>query len=261
MTHKKYGNKKLAEAIRAARGERSLREYAADTGVNYMTIYKLEKGETSPGPKTLKKLTTGNAKPRNNITYDTVMIAAGYQNDKGSEEFFDARKSNILAYSIMMSRTMGDFKNSEGNMHRHYVLGLLSVTIKQNKNLDVANINYPIHESETKSIDMVVQLNNNAINEWWIDYRHTIAYYHKYLQEFAFSILGKLAMQKPNKARKISLVLDDKKVYQYFKDLANIISFKGDLSVIFIDANDGEIVEEAYISHYDDSPEREFFII
>ena len=38
MTHKKYGNKKLAEAIRAARGERSLREYAADTGVNYMTI-------------------------------------------------------------------------------------------------------------------------------------------------------------------------------------------------------------------------------
>lgn len=263
MAKKKYGNKRVADAIRDARGERSLRKYAADANVNYMTIYKLEKGESSPTPETIKKLTTGAARPRNNITYDTVMIAAGYQLDKKKEieEIKDITVAEALASKPHIPPAREIYRSTEGIKYRHYALGLLSVMIKNNENLKVQSINYPMHEKDAGSLDMKVYLDDDRISEWWFDYRHIISDFRRSLETYAFSIIGRLSLLPPNKKRKVSIVLDDPDTYTYLKGLANRVSYKGDLSVILIDTNEGMILDETYISHYDDVGEREIFIV
>ena len=72
-------NQELADIIRSARGDRSLRDYAEAAGVSYMTIYKAERGDYIPSSKTIKKLSTGAANPQNGVTYEDMMVAAGYQ--------------------------------------------------------------------------------------------------------------------------------------------------------------------------------------
>ncbi|MBR1640930.1 MAG: helix-turn-helix transcriptional regulator [Butyrivibrio sp.] len=263
MAKKKYGNKRVADAIRAARGERSLREYAADANVNYMTIYKLEKGESSPTPETIKRLTTGAARPRNNITYDTVMIAAGYQLDKNKEieEIKDITVAEALASKPHILPAREIYRSTEGIKFRHYALGLLSVMIKNNENLKIQSINYPMHEKDARSLDMKVYLDDDRISEWWFDYRHIIPDSRRYLETYAFLIIGRLSLLLPDKKRKTSIVLDDPNTFSYLKNLANRVSYKGDLSVILIDIDEGMIVDETYISHYEDVGYKEIFIV
>ena len=81
MAKKENISKELSSVIRAARGDRSLRDFANDSDVSYMTVYKAEKGEYIPSSNILKKLTSESAKPQNGVTYDDMMIAAGYQDD------------------------------------------------------------------------------------------------------------------------------------------------------------------------------------
>ncbi len=46
-----------------------------------MTIYKAERGDYLPSSKTIKKMSTGSANLQNDVTYEDMMVAAGYQDE------------------------------------------------------------------------------------------------------------------------------------------------------------------------------------
>jgi transcriptional regulator with XRE-family HTH domain len=107
--NEKEKNLEFAEIIKEARGDRSLREYAEDSGVSYMTIYKAERGECVPSPKTIKKLSSVKAKPQNGATYERMMVAAGYQdNDAVSET------ASVLAQNMVEEMYESDKLNNNG---------------------------------------------------------------------------------------------------------------------------------------------------
>lgn len=71
-------NKELGELVRRAKGEdRSLREYAKDSGVDVAVISKIINGSYTPKkPDVFIKLTSPNAAPRGNVTHDQLIKAA-----------------------------------------------------------------------------------------------------------------------------------------------------------------------------------------
>lgn len=263
MSKKEYGNKKVADAIKAARGERSLRRYAADTGVNYITIYRIEKGESLPSPQTIKKLTTGAARPRNDVSYDDVMIAAGYQQNKNKEieAMVDERAAEIAASDKILKSQKLIYSGGDYIRFRHYGFGLISSAISNNENLKIKGINYPMYSVNNRELDMKVWLDDNKVDEWWFDFRHFVPDTRRSFDSYAFGTFGRLVLLNPDPKRKISIVYDNPEIFSFMKGRAYGISYKGDLSVILVDVKEGMIVEETYIAHYNDEVDSEFYIL
>ena len=71
-------NKELGELVRRAKGEdRSLREYAKDSGVDVAVISKIINGSYTPKkPDVFIKLTSPSAAPRGDVTYEQLVKAA-----------------------------------------------------------------------------------------------------------------------------------------------------------------------------------------
>lgn len=77
-----FDKKSFALLINKAIGERSLNEYARQTGVSAAHISRLSRAllDTPPNPQTIKKLSDY---AYNNISYNVLMNAAGYIEQHG----------------------------------------------------------------------------------------------------------------------------------------------------------------------------------
>lgn len=78
MGDKREDLRKLSELIKKARGDRSIRQYAIDAGVNPTTVSRMEAMEYKPGLNVLRKLTSEDARPQNGVTFQQLMDAIGY---------------------------------------------------------------------------------------------------------------------------------------------------------------------------------------
>ena len=58
---------------------------------------------------------------------------------------------------------------------------------------------------------------------------------------------------KSNKKRKISIVVNNNKVYEYLLKFKGNISYRGYLSIILVDINNVSVEKEDYISWYEDN--------
>jgi transcriptional regulator with XRE-family HTH domain len=72
-----FSKEKFASLVNMAIGERSLNEYARQTGVSAAHISRLSRAllDTPPNPQTIKKLADFAS---NNVSYHDLMSAAGY---------------------------------------------------------------------------------------------------------------------------------------------------------------------------------------
>ena len=66
-------------------------------------------------------------------------------------------------------------------------------------------------------------------------------------------LLSKFMLTTPDKKRKASIVINDLNLYKTFCNLKGYVSYKGNLSVILVDEEEMEILDEDYISYYDDT--------
>ena len=82
----------LSEQVRAARGNRSVREYARESGVDASIISRIENGSYTPGVKIIKRLTSPEAKPQGKITYEGLIEAAD-----GDAKYKKGVKSGLAA--------------------------------------------------------------------------------------------------------------------------------------------------------------------
>ena len=65
-------------------------------------------------------------------------------------------------------------------------------------------------------------------------------------------LVSKFMLTEPDRAKKSSLVVKDKELFDLISELKGKISYKGNLSVLLIDTDSMSIVNERNISYYDD---------
>lgn len=68
-------------------------------------------------------------------------------------------------------------------------------------------------------------------------------------------------LTEPDRAKKSSLVVKDKELFDLISELKGKISYKGNLSVLLIDTDSMSIVNERNISYYDDDEIIELSIV
>lgn len=261
------GNQKLAEIIRSARGDRSLRAYADASDVSYMTIFKAERGDYIPSSKTIKKLTTGSANPQNGVTYEDMMVAAGYQDKETVSE-----AASVLAQQMVEEIFANDTNRYTNNtsslltkrmqmysIYSRKVTGAIFNAMLQH-NISFTSKNSYAGEVRGVGPDIYLEVNKGRITEWWFDYRFIDK--ERLFAMKIRTILGSMLFYRPEKNTKLSIVINSETAYSYFLKQATNIPYRGELSVILVDIENQKVVSEHYLSNYlEDDHSEEFFLV
>ena len=273
---------KLAELVKKLKGDRSIRGMAADSGVAASYITGIINCKYLPSAEILRKLAADTAAPQNGVTLEDLMVTAGYQTnyifaETGQNSDFE-RRINAYANALLTQSSNDQSVESiieqlhqadaqyrqahdiEYNMRREHRTAFERMA----KGLILSELlNKQITFSENQRIPgirgyragLTITLSDKDIDEWWFDFnfyessdverdrRHNFAR--------ARQDISKLVFVEPNPGRKISLVVNDEDAFNQITEYAGNLSYRGELSVILIDAEKYMVTKEKYLAHFE----------
>ena len=273
----------LGEWVRRAKGEdRSLREYARDSGVDAAIISKIINGSYIPKkPGIYEALTSPQAAPRGGVSYQKLMEAAGtseeYRNgmttglsvsvvtalseipssalirtlkargvavDSGGAEAAVNMKPEDLQ---RIQRLNGDVQRF-GATANGIILGSLGKQglVFQAVQTDGAELD-GIH------FDTRVRLMNHRITEYLIRYAYISreeAACPPLARNTVRGLVEELVFLQPSEARKVSIVTNHSQAYEDLCACKDRLSYNGELSVVLFDLDSARLMKETDLSHY-----------
>ncbi|MCR4611816.1 MAG: helix-turn-helix transcriptional regulator [Lachnospiraceae bacterium] len=246
---------RIANYIQKAKGEdRSIRKYAEAVGISPAAISKYIKGEYIPSPSTMKKLTSKDADPRNGVSYEDLMEAAGYDSDKGAEAI--TINYEDLDDGIRIDSDKSNSKRKDKEADEEYIQFEKDATTQLIYSLADKGFIFQKQASEDggRRIDLKMKMIDQPISEW----NFTLKYIYNrreyvtkvsrtfILQEFARALRYDLAEDA-----KLSFVIQDKYLYKWLKEnCEHKLAYRGEMSVILYDMDNDRIVDECYMSNY-----------
>ena len=254
----------VGELVKRAKGEdRSLREYARDSGVDPAILSKVINGNYIPKkPGIYKALTDPQASPRGGVTCEQLLAAAG-----ASEDYQNGMSAGM---SVGMLATLSDIPSSD----MIKVLQARGIAVSGRgkseapfsamKPEEVRRIQLIQSELQRfaaiangiilgSHFDICVRLMNHAISEYLIRYVFIPD------EEAASSSLAKntlrrkveeLIFLKPLRTRMVSVVTNHSGAYDDLCACKDRLSYNGELSVLLFDHERAVLLKEEYLSHY-----------
>lgn len=284
---------RVSRIVRELIGDRSIRRTAEDTGVAASYITGILKQRYLPSAGILRKLAVPESKPQNGVLIEDLMIAAGYQTQYDEDTAINVMLEELkkqkqgkdiqpdeamfrraLKYQSEISKNSKVFDNSEESrrLRRRNIQKEKDRFQKISKGIIYQELlengfDFKIVE-ELISIrgfrpDIVIKLENKFIDEWWFEFRYietgdeSNVMWNSSLR--ARRILERYIFVKPEKNRKISIVINSVNVFEQLKTYKDKLSYRGELSIILIDIDKYSMEQEIYLSHYEpDSIKSEF---
>ena len=250
-------NAKLKAVIERAKGDRSFREYGNDAGVSSSSIFKIMNGDYRPSYGVIAKLTSKQAKPQGGVTFEEMLAAAGYpvRRDYLLQAHGDSMIMETTVQYGLQSTSEQAASRVEGYASRQYELIAKAAIMDQ---LVEKGIGFRIQPLEN-SKEFTTAIENNIRKEWifvincaW-DIRPSVRYIEQ--------LLGRCLLLTPDESQKVSIVVDNPDYYEELSSYAGKIPFRGDLSIILLDVQEGALKKEFYLSHYDEQDPKEFLIV
>lgn len=271
--------KKLPELVKIARGDRTKRKYAEDSGVNVAIISRIENGDYSPGKNVLERLTSSKAKPQGGITYKDLLEAAN--DNKQYKKGIVAGMATGILNPFMIPAIVGggvikaidssletngknkknekeflnEMKDFATGMERYKATATGAIIAKLAEEGIWCRVG---KQDDTDFLlnytDLVLMFKENEIDTWILSC-FTLNDENKnrkdFIKSFATRFIDKLVHTEPNPRKKASFVVDDEELYEYLLELKDKNSYRGNLSIIQFDAKNVKIIKEEYISYYD----------
>jgi transcriptional regulator with XRE-family HTH domain len=258
---------KLMRLIKIIQGDRSIRSFAADCHISPAAVSRIYKGEYMPSTKTLEKMANPKTNPQGDVTYEQLMVAAGYQKDYVKDAIDDATREFV-------STRIDDVQRQQ--IKKHFRERKLQR--KQIKDICIREISAEIFEKQAPweiiktepaavsgiVTDWSLQATEKAdIERWDFIISYDIVNENK-ISGLAYrkllGSLGRLALLPPNPKIKYTLIFD--LAHRSAKDRFNVvirqiseqersISYRGNLSIMFIDyTGQAKGIHEIYLSTF-----------
>lgn len=231
----------VGELVRLAKGEdRSLREYARDTGIDAAILSRMINGTYIPKkPRIYEALTNPQASPRGGVTFEQ-MIAGGY----GSSE------SASLAMKPEEIRRIQRVQN-EAQRFAAIANGIILGSLGR-KGLTFQLVQTGNSEIDGIHFDTCVRLMNHAVSEYLIRYAF-ISDEEAVSDPLAINTLRRvveeLVFLNPQRNRIVSVVTNHPGAYDDLCGCKDRLSYNGELSALLFDLERAMILKEEYISH------------
>ena len=248
----------VPELIRKARGEdRSMNAYAADAGVSRAALSQIVNGVYTPSPEVIAKLTSEEASPRNGVTYEELMTAAGYyaQNQETPQDFLivadekkflvEGKKANVSDSRALFYQNIREFENTVTDCVCSSLL-LNGFTVKK------VTKEYPIFNGlRQMRCDLMVELKGSKISRWLFEYRYFDAQKMDPARNtFLNLISGKSTLMNLDEKSKVTYVINSNDMYQYIRRYEHAVGIRGEVSVALYSSEEKKIVDEFYLSNY-----------
>lgn len=287
---KKRGNERLAKLVVRAAGDRSLRRYAKDAGVDPSIVTRIATEEYLPGISVLQRLASEQAAPCGGVTLADYMREAGYSSKvttaanvvstlgAGSAALF-ALSAGMLPFNagaaatVAMTalNTLSNQKKSTLSEHngneellneykeRHEkfgkaVMGIIYAYMGENGIVFQLGSSTDVEKEPVVPDYNVKIINNDQCEEWWFlcwppspisDGNISMT-----KEQEAELLIMQLARTKPNRLKKVSIVVEDKEGFEALSKLKDLNSYKGNLTVIKVDMDAMKVDKENVVSTY-----------
>ena len=284
---------KVGDLVLKAKGERSYREYQRDTGVDAAVISKIVKGTYIPkNPEVYRKLTSGDS---NGVTFEELIDAAKYSSEYKSGMIAGAAVSQAALAAIggstlamlpgvgvilagIVGATGAVLKNStkkaqEVEKVESYVNALqrFSAISKGIIFSKLAQKGILFQENTTEKnrlfdnqVDTYLKIQNQLFSEYVFRYLYVDQEFvdnEKLVESASRRMIEELTFSIPDKKRKISIVTNSVFSFEYLKNYAGKISYRGNLTVILLNTQRVEFVEEIVLATHDEISDIEGLII
>ena len=143
---------RVGALVEKLKGDRSIRQMTADTGVHTSYIARIIKRENYASAEVLRRLTAPESNPQNGVTLKDLMLAAGYQKESTTENYLnkplDSKSKKVADKYINDSRLI--ILDQINNNH----------IFSTSKNIE------DMHGIDFKP-DYCFSIMDDQINEWW----------------------------------------------------------------------------------------------
>ena len=279
----------VGELIRQAKGEdRSLREYARDSGVDAAIISKIINGNYIPKkPGIYEALTSLQAAPRGGVSYRRLMEAAGTSEEYRNGMAAGVSVGVVTALSEMPSSALiralkgrgividGGGAEAALNMKPEDVRRIQQLKSERQRFEATANgiilgslgkkgLVFQLVQTDDVALDEVhfdtcVKLMNHRISEYLIRYAFISGEEAACLPLVKNTVRGlveELVFLPPSEAHMVSIVTNHKDAFEALCACKGRLSYNGELSAILFDLDSARLVQETCLCHYisDDPP-------
>ena len=275
----------VGELVKKAKGEdRSLREYARDSGVDVAILSKIINGRYIPKKQGIyEALTSRKASPRGGVTYQQLMEAAGtseeYQSGLSAgmsmgiqTALNDIPSTDMIRVLQARGIVLDDSGRSEANasaMKPEEIMKIQRINSETLRFTATANgiilgslgkmgLTFQIVHTEGIEVDDIhfdtyIKLMNHEVSEFLIRYAF-------FPEEEASSLplakntlrkmVEELVFLRPSRDRIVAVVTNHIEAFHDLCTCKDQLSFNGELTVILFDLERAMLIKEAYISHY-----------
>lgn len=244
MDNKEVFNKaEFAALLDKAKGNRSINQYAGETGVSaaHISRFLREMIEAPPTPETISKLS---AKAYNEVTYQDLMIAAGHLSRQYDNNIIDDKVHSTVHESDSITKDSPiNYRNEIEAIRNRFKQILLADLYDKPFNWSPEKL-----EGKISCIDMILNLQDSEYKRWYFDFK-PVKDNRSFLTFDFYSVYGRIAAIKIYPDDKFTIVVNNEEVFHYFLNRPPL-SLRANLYVMLIDLDEGKIIKEEQLCKY-----------
>lgn len=243
-----FNKEKFALLLERAKGDRSINQYAIETGVSAAHISRFLRQliDAPPTPETISKLA---AKAYNNVTYQDLMIAAGHLAEQYEPNVYDninVRESSTEFGKASITRDSPiNFRNEIEYLEKKFMQIILADLYSKSRMWSPVKL-----EERIRFPDMLLNIDEDGYKRWYLEFRPILK--DRSFMAFMYfqHIYGMLAMTELLPTDKFTIVVNDSRIYDSFFKRPPV-SLRVNLYVMLIDLEKEEIVKEELLCKYE----------
>jgi transcriptional regulator with XRE-family HTH domain len=229
-----FNKEEFAVLLDRAKGDRSINNFANETGVSaaHISRFLRQMIASPPTPETISKFA---AKAHNEVTYQDLMVAAGH---------IARREINNNRESELEKNSPRYFMRLKKEFEKRFIQVLLANLYSRPFKWSVENT-----EERKRFPEMILNIDHEGYKRWYLTFKG-VEDEKDFLPIMYFRhVYGMIAMTECLPTDKFSIVVNSKKAYDYL--IANPpFSLRVNLYVMLIDLEQGEIIKEDLVCSY-----------
>lgn len=240
-SNKTFNKTEFAQLLEKAKGDRSINQYANETGVSaaHISRFLRELIQSPPTPETISKLVL---KAYNGVTYKDMMIAAGYLLEQTNNNT-ELNIEHIRPASLISDSPM-NLKNEMDLLEKKFLQIILGNLYKKSYMWSPAQF-----DNKTNFPDMLLNIDQDGYTRWFLEFKPTPSDRNFISTMQTLYIIGRIAITELYPTDKFTIVVNDKRVYSsFFRNPP--VSLRANVYVMLIDLEKEEVVKEEILCSY-----------
>lgn len=233
-SEEQFHKEEFAVLLDRAKGERSINNFANETGVSaaHISRFLRQMIASPPTPETISKFA---AKAHNEVTYQDLMVAAGHLARKDES---DENKENSVERDSPFNLRM-----KMEDLEKKFIQVILADLYESPYKWSVEKT-----EERYRFPDMILNIEHDGYNRWYLDFRPHIPG-RRHPSFHPFHLYGRIAMQELLETDKLTIVVNDEKDFNMIMKRPPL-SLRVNLYVMLIDLEWGKILKEEILCKY-----------